>query len=72
MIYIYRIKDYFWDYKIKFNIHNQKINWVFIWDELNKFTSYSNDNYKNIFSLPIWKTIYSFNVDKLEIYLLGS
>ena len=63
--------DYFWYYKIKFNIHNQK-NWVFISDELNAFASYSNDNYKNIFPLPTCITINSFNVDKPEIFLLSS
>ena len=70
MIYIYRIKYYFWDYKIKFNVYNQKINWVFISDELNTFASYSNDNY--IFSLPTCKTINSFKVDKPEICILDS
>ena len=72
MIYIYKIKDYFWDYKIKLNMHNQRINCIFISDELNTFASCSNDNYINIFSLPTCKTINSFNVEQPEICILSS
>ena len=72
MIYIYKIKDYFWDYKIKINIHNQKINSIFISDNLNTFVSCSDDNYINIFSLPSCKIINSFFVQKPEVALLSS
>ena len=72
IIYIYKIKDYFWDYKIKINIHNQKINNIFISDELNAFASCSDDNYINIFSFPSCKVINSLFVEKPEIVLLSS
>ena len=72
IIYIYKIKDYFWDYKIKINIHNQKINNIFISDELNAFVSCSDDNYINIFSFPSCKVINSLFVEKPEIVLLSS
>ena len=72
IIYIYKIKEYFWDYKIKLNIHNQKINSIYISDELNAFISCSDDNYINIFSFPSCKVINSFYVEKPEIVLLSS
>ena len=71
-IYIYKVKEYFWDYKKKINIHNQKINSIFISDELNAFISSSNDNYVNIFSLPTCKVIHSLFVEEPEIALLSS
>ena len=72
IIYIYKVKDYFWDYKIKINIHNQKINYIYISNELNAFASCSDDNYINIFSLPSCKVLNSFRVQKPEISLLSS
>ena len=72
VMYIYKVKEYFWDYKIKINIHNKKINSIFISNELNAFASCSDDNYINIFSLPSCKVINSFLVQNPEFALLSS
>ena len=72
IIYIYNIKEYSWDYKIKLNFHSKKINDIFISSELNAFVSCSEDNYINIFSIPSFKVINSFLVQKPEIALLSS
>jgi len=72
IIYIYTVKEYFWNYKMKISIHNQKINYIFISDELNTFVSCSKDNYINIFSLPCCKVINSFFVEEPEMALLSS
>ena len=72
IIYIYTIKDFFWNFKMKISLHNQKINSIFISDELNTFVSCSNDNYINIFSLPCCKVINSFYIEEPEMALLSS
>ena len=72
VIYIYKIKEYFWDNKIKINMHNKKINYIYISDELNTFVSCSKDSYINIFSLPSCKIINSFYVEQPEISLLSA
>ena len=73
IIYIYNIKDYnFWDYKMKINIHNQKIKSIFISNELNAFVSCSDDNYINIFSLHTCRVINSFFVENPENALLSA
>ena len=72
-IYLYTINsDYLLDFKKKINIHSQKINSIFISDELNAFISSSKDNYVNIFTLPSCKVIHSLFIEEPEIALLSS
>ena len=72
-IYLYTINaDYLLDFKKKISIHSQKINSIFISDELNAFISSSKDNYVNIFTLPSCKVIHSLFIEEPEFALLSS